>query len=801
MEMRWAGAGLPMVLALLLLAVVGCAAELDAELNPPNVPMTSSEQVLEQLERAGSDVKKIAAVIQSAKEAGLPEAEMEIARRAAQRAILGDYSKNTKSKELAVQTLKRTLTDRKATAADKRRALDEAERQGVNAQNHYLFAEYVRQVEDAELRAEMDRQNELEPMLIFFDWLHSAVEGVGIGSRDILVASVVPALCVACLAAWRACSKPSAARLERELLADEAKEQEQRKSKRGNAKAVVRLAHSATSHCCCVSACLMSLASQAVVGRRREASKPQSIPSSKSARDESSTSKTWTPRYETDEQPEYAQPPVGELLDESAFQIVQKAQRKIAQRKISGGSADDSSSGAAPNYKETQAQSKGNGTGTQQNNKSIRSFTAPSTTVTVPVVDKQQAGKTPNHGDKCRSSPATANGGNGRAGRKQDVGVRKRSSEPREMHAAAGSKGNEGKEAVLRRRGADAEHGRQRRSGKHQAQGEGAATSPVVVKNAWFKNVPAPVSAPSSAPAPVVAKPKAMLKPARSPASEPVPNPAPTLAPEPSPEPNQAPSALAAATSKVTGWLPTVWSVGSTDAKTDSDEDDEDASLSYGSGVNNMPSPVPRLAFAGLPPPRIQLGGRADDSPASASAASIRFGDSPASSAAGAGIRFGAFPSPMGSHKQIGLEKGADSDDDWRASSQPQTSPASAAAAAAAKMFGGWGEPPSSKGGPGSTTRGARRSPTAGDGSSFSGRSKPSAGRSRSPAAGAVVDSSVTAARPPLPTGQSLGHTDTVTLEHTRHEQLSTVKRSISHPVACLKACLRRKQQGRSCKL
>ena len=124
MEMRWAGAGLPMVLALLLLAVVGCAAELDAELNPPNVPMTSSEQVLEQLERAGSDVKKIAAVIQSAKEAGLPEAEMEIARRAAQRAILGDYSKNTKSKELAVQTLKRTLTDRKATAADKRRALD-----------------------------------------------------------------------------------------------------------------------------------------------------------------------------------------------------------------------------------------------------------------------------------------------------------------------------------------------------------------------------------------------------------------------------------------------------------------------------------------------------------------------------------------------------------------------------------------------------------------------------------------------------------------------------------------------------
>lgn len=233
-----------MVLVLLLLAGVGCAAgaQPDSELEAENVPMMSSEQVLEQLERAGPDVKKIAAVIQSAKEAGLPEAEMEIARRAAQRAILGDYSKNTKSKELAVQNLKQTLTDRKATVADKRRALDEAERQGVNSQNHYLFAEYVRQVEDAELRAEMDRQNELEPTLIFFDWLHAAVEGVGISSRDILVASVVPALCVACLAAWRACSKPSAARLERELLAAEAKEQEQQKSKRGNPKAAVRLA-------------------------------------------------------------------------------------------------------------------------------------------------------------------------------------------------------------------------------------------------------------------------------------------------------------------------------------------------------------------------------------------------------------------------------------------------------------------------------------------------------------------------------------------------------------------------------
>ena len=168
-----------------------------------------------------------------------------------------------------------------------------------------------------------------------------------------------------------------------------------------------------------------------------------------------------------------------------------------------------------------------------------------------------------------------------------------------------------------------------------------------------------------------------------------------------------------------------------------------------------MASPVPQLAFAGLPPPRIQLAGRAEDSPASA--ASIRFGDSPGSSAAAAGIKFGAFPSPMGSQKQTVLEKGADNDDDWRASSQPQTSPASAAAAAAAKMFGGWGEP-SSSGGPGSAIRGSRRSPTAGDGSSFSGRSKTS--RSRSPTASEVADSSVTGGRPPLSKGQSASHTE-----------------------------------------
>ncbi len=206
-------------------------------------PVISTEEVLEQLEQAGSDVKKIAAVIASAKDAGLPEEEMEIARRAAQRAILGDYSKNTKTKELAVQHLKETLTNHGATAADKRRALDAAERQGVNSQNHYLFAEYVRQVEAAEEQAADARQLvlELEAGRSFSDWVHDVVEGNGVKARDFLIASVVPAVCLACLAVWRICNKPSAASLERELLAAEAKELAQ-KSKLENSKAAVRLA-------------------------------------------------------------------------------------------------------------------------------------------------------------------------------------------------------------------------------------------------------------------------------------------------------------------------------------------------------------------------------------------------------------------------------------------------------------------------------------------------------------------------------------------------------------------------------
>jgi hypothetical protein len=770
-----AGARLMVAVALLLGSAVSVLAASDADgqkeagaPSPPSAPVMSSEQVLQQLEEAGPDVKKIAAVIASAKDAGLPEEEMEVARRAAQRAILGDYSKNTKAKELAAQRLKQTLTDRGATAADKRRALDAAERQGVNSQNHYLFAEYVRQVEvaeDAELRAEHDRQLELqlEAGRTFSDWAHDVLQGVGSKSRDLLIASAVPALCVACVAVWRTCNKPSAASLERELLAAEAKELAQ-KSKRGSSKAAVRLAKMPwpprTVILCEPDWCALCLP-QAVAARRREARKMPSVQSSKTTRPDSSSSEKWAPRSQPDKQQENVQLPVGELLDEGAFQVVQKPQKKLAHRKRSGGSADASSSGAASSTKGTEAVSKGNGTGRQQSAKSVRSSRTPApaaATVSAPGKPRQ-GGKNPNGSDKGRGSSVTANSGNTSAGRKIDVGVGKRSSTSREAHAAAGSKARAGTEAVVRKRGTVTGQGGKRRSDKHQAREQGAAATPVVVKNAWFKNVPAPASAPAPAPAPApavaVAKPKPMKKPVTAIASEPVPNsaPAPAPEPEPSPEPTAASSPLAAAKSKVAGWLPTVWSVGSTEAKTDSDDGDENDSLSYGSGGSTMPSPVPRLAFAGLPPPRIQLAGRADESPASA--ASIRFGDSPGSSAAASGIKFGGFPSPMGSQKQTVLEKDADSDDNWRASSQPQTSPASAAAAAAAKNFGGWGEP-SSSGGSGSATRGSRRSPT-GDGSSFS--------RSRSPTAGDAADSSVTGGRPPLSKGKSASHMDPYSLD------------------------------------
>jgi hypothetical protein len=247
------------LLLLLLLNGVTAGADSDQQaesLESGEVAAAGGEQltVLEQLERAGSDVKAIGAIIKSAKEAGLPEEEMEVARRAAQRAILGDYSKNTKSVEVAVHELKQTLQEPGATAADKRRALEEAERKGANSQKHYLWEEYVRQVQVAE-QAERDeavareeealeaKRLELEAMGGFslVGWLAALVAELGVDPEDVLLAIVTAALLAACVAVWRACNKPSAARLQQELLADEARELA-KKGKRVNSKAAaVRL--------------------------------------------------------------------------------------------------------------------------------------------------------------------------------------------------------------------------------------------------------------------------------------------------------------------------------------------------------------------------------------------------------------------------------------------------------------------------------------------------------------------------------------------------------------------------------
>ena len=244
------------LLLLLLNGVTAAGADSDQQaesLESGEVAAAGGEQltVLEQLERAGSDVKAIGAIIKSAKEAGLPEEEMEVARRAAQRAILGDYSKNTKSVEVAVHELKQTLQAPGATAADKRRALEEAERKGANSQKHYLWGEYVRQVQVAEQDEAVAREEEaleakrleLEAMGGFslVGWLAALVAELGVDPEDVLLAIATAALLAACVAVWRACNKPSAARLQQELLADEARELA-KKGKRVNSKAAaVRL--------------------------------------------------------------------------------------------------------------------------------------------------------------------------------------------------------------------------------------------------------------------------------------------------------------------------------------------------------------------------------------------------------------------------------------------------------------------------------------------------------------------------------------------------------------------------------
>eukprot|EP01043_Picozoa_sp_COSAG02_P084031 COSAG02_NODE_21935_length_769_cov_9.356716_1_plen_87_part_10 len=85
-----AGAWLMVALALVSSTVSAVASDGGQEAVPRSAPVMSTEHVLKQLEQAGSDVTKIAAVIASAKDAGLPDDEMETVRRAAQRAILGD---------------------------------------------------------------------------------------------------------------------------------------------------------------------------------------------------------------------------------------------------------------------------------------------------------------------------------------------------------------------------------------------------------------------------------------------------------------------------------------------------------------------------------------------------------------------------------------------------------------------------------------------------------------------------------------------------------------------------------------
>ena len=77
--------------------------EIDQPADPAEVPLAEGTW-LEQLDAADGDLKQITAVISRAKEAGLPEDEMEAVRRAAQQAILGAYGK-TKVITAAAQQL------------------------------------------------------------------------------------------------------------------------------------------------------------------------------------------------------------------------------------------------------------------------------------------------------------------------------------------------------------------------------------------------------------------------------------------------------------------------------------------------------------------------------------------------------------------------------------------------------------------------------------------------------------------------------------------------------------------------
>ena len=464
---------------------------------------------------------------------------------------------------------------------------------------------------------------------------------------------------------------------------------------------------------------------QALAARRREAKKAQSTQPSKAAGLESS-SDGWTPQYQEDMSSEYQEPATGVVLEESAFQVVKKPQKKPAQKKRTSGSEKDKNRSAAPGGKDSNgAAPKSSGGGGRRHGATTNGAGKTPASAAAKQGAGQQSSVNVKSKEKERNTGATSveKQNDGRRGR--GTTGNKRPSDPPTRAVSGSVKGKGGKAEGVKRNASTGKKG-----GKQQTNAE-ATAPPVMVKNAWFKNVPAPAPVPK--PTPMVVEP----------------------ALEPAPEPVSAMSPLASAKSNK---LATVWSVGSMEIKTDSEEEGENVPP-YGSGSDaTMPSPVPRLAFAGiqictqpvmLPPPRIQLGGRAEASPASAS--SIRFGDSPGS--AMSGIKFGAFPSPMGSQKQ----SAADNDDDWRASSQPQKSPASAAAEAAAKMLGGgWGEPP-----PPPPPSSSRRSPTSSDGnSSFGGGGgKPPRGRSSSPnaaaaAAAAAAADSTSTGKPPLPAGQ-----------------------------------------------
>ena len=130
----------------------------DADANPVSAAATAAAAMmeemvavgtwLEQLDQADGNMTAVTAVIARAKEAKLPEAEMEQVRRAAQRVILGAHGKTKEitqaSKDLAV-----VMRSHGVSLAEKGAAIELAESKGVNAKNTMLFTEWIRQHHEA----------------------------------------------------------------------------------------------------------------------------------------------------------------------------------------------------------------------------------------------------------------------------------------------------------------------------------------------------------------------------------------------------------------------------------------------------------------------------------------------------------------------------------------------------------------------------------------------------------------------------------------------------------------------------